>query len=102
MNTNNRKTDLGGCLVHTTNQVNGEGAQVSASAGMEISMSDTAADLHTIQIFFGMSASRLQALWDLCRGEDRAFYRQQVASLADITRTMGHAVHIVGHHRRTP
>ena len=64
MNTNNRKTDLGGCLVHTTNQVNGEGAQVSASAGMEISMSDTAADLHTIQIFFGMSASRLQALWD--------------------------------------
>ncbi len=102
MNTNSRKTDIGACPAHTTNPVNGEGAQASASAEVEIQMSDTAANLHTIQIFFGMSANRLQALWDLCRGEDRVFYRRQVASLADITRTIGHAVHIVGHHRKTP
>ena len=83
MNTNGRNR-----MPEHTSPVNGEGAQASASAGVEIPLSDTAADLHTIQIFLGMSANRLQVLWDLCRGEDRAFYRQQVASLADITRTM--------------
>jgi len=95
MNTNSRKTDIEGRTAHATrhtagngNQVNGEGAQASASAGVEIPLSDTAADLHAIQIFLGMSANRLQALWDLCRGENRAFYRQHVALLADITRTM--------------
>ncbi len=89
MNANSRKTDIGGYLAHTTNPVNGEGAKgLSNPQGVEIPLSDTAADLHIIQIMFGMSTRRLQALWDLCRGENRAFYRQQVASLADIMRTM--------------
>lgn len=81
MKTHERKTDA-------RSQVKTEEAQASASAGVETRLSDTAADLQTIRIFFGMSTNSLQTLWDLCRGEDRAFYRQQVASLADITRSM--------------
>ena len=56
--------------------------------GVEIPMSDTTADLHDIWLFLGMNDRRMQALWDLCQGENRRFYRQKVAELADITRTM--------------
>ncbi|MDA8190524.1 MAG: hypothetical protein M0Z68_03360 [Gammaproteobacteria bacterium] len=81
MKTHERKAD-------TRGQGKTEEAQTSASAGVEARLSDTAADLQIIRAFFGMSTHSLQTLWDLCRGEDRAFYRQQVASLADITRSM--------------
>ena len=83
MNANSRNR-----MPEHTSPVNGEGAQASASARVEIPMSDTAADLHTIQIFFGMSANRLQALWDLCQGNDRMFYRQKVAEMAELTRIL--------------
>ncbi|MHB1608963.1 MAG: hypothetical protein ACYCXX_10100 [Acidiferrobacter thiooxydans] len=81
MNTNSRKQDA-------RSQVKTEGSGISNPQGVETRLSDTAADLQIIRAFFGMSTNSLQTLWDLCRGEDRAFYRQQVASLADITRSM--------------
>ena len=91
MNTNERNTDARG-------QVNPEGFKPQQSADVQtqtlIPMSGTAADLQAIRAFLGMSTNSLQTLWNLCRGENRAFYRQQVASLADITRTMRN-------HRRT-
>ena len=55
---------------------------------IEIPMSDTSADLHDIWLFFGMGQKRLQDLWDLCQGVDRHFYRQKVAEMAEIARTM--------------
>ena len=67
---------------------NREGSGSPQSAGVEIPMSDTAADLHDIWIFFGMSQKRLQDLWDLCQGENCQFYRQKVAEAAEIARTM--------------
>ena len=85
MNTNSRKQDA-------RNQTEGSG--FNNPQVVEIRLSDTAADLQIIRAFFGMSTNSLQTLWNLCRGESRAFYRQQVASLADITRTMRN-------HRRT-
>ena len=54
----------------------------------EIPMSDTAADLHDIWLFLGMNDRRMQAVWGLCQGEDRRFYRQKVADIAEIARTM--------------
>ena len=89
MNANSRKTDIRDCLAHTTNPVNGEGAQgLSHPQGVEIPLSDTAADLHIMQMMFGTSTRRLQALWDLCQGDDRLFYRQKVAEMAELTRIL--------------
>ncbi len=81
MNTNERNTDA-------RSQVKTGGLKPQQSAGVEIPMSDTAADLHDIWLFFGMSQKRLQDLWSLCQSVDRRFYRQKVAEAAEIARTM--------------
>jgi hypothetical protein len=75
----------------TTGQATEAGAQsFNNPQGFEteIPMSDTAADLHDVWVFFGMSNRGLQAVWDLCQGVDRQYYRQKLAEIADITRTM--------------
>lgn len=75
----------------TTGQAAEAGAQgLNNPQGVEtlIPMSDTCADLHDIWLFLGMNDRRMQAVWDLCQGEDRRFYRQKVADIAEIARTM--------------
>jgi hypothetical protein len=83
MNTNERNTDA-------RSPVNPEGFQPQQSAGVEIAMFDTAADLHDIQMMFGMSQIRLQILWDLCRSvnPDHQFYRHKMAEVAEIAQTL--------------
>ena len=83
MNTNSRKQDA-------RSQVKTEGSGISNPQGVETRLSDTAADLQIIRAFFGMSTNRMQNIWDLCRGDDRGFYRQKIALLAETTRTMRH------------
>ena len=84
MNTNKRRTDA-------RSQVKTEGAQgLNNPQGVEtlIPMSDTCADLHDIWLFLGMNDRRMQAVWDLCRGDDCQYYRQKVADIAEIARAM--------------
>ena len=83
MNTDERNTDARG-------QVNSEGFKPQQSAGVETRLSDTASDLQTIRAFFGMSTNRMQDIWDICRGDDRGFYRQKIALIAETARMMRH------------
>ena len=92
MNTNERNTDAMGHAVHNGSQVNPEGFKPQQSAGVEIPMSDTSADLHDVWLFFGMAQHGVQAIWDLCRSvnPDHQYYRQKLAEAAEIARAMRH------------
>ena len=63
-----------------------ERAQVSASAGVEISLVQATAGLHILAPF--ISKGQMQALWDLCRkGEEKAYFKAQVMELALLIKT---------------
>ena len=85
MNTNERKTDA-------RSPVQTEGFKPQQSAGGEttVAMFDTCADLHDVQMMFGMSQIRLQVLWGLCcsMNPDHQFYRHKMAEVAEIAQTL--------------